>query len=100
MYGNLLRKGLNPMKKLLESITLVEIMVAIAFIGILIGIFVPVVSMAFNPPQEFKYGDEVYIKEGFFKGKSGVVVDKHSAFEYTVRVNDRETKINSGDIKK
>ena len=88
------------MKKFFESFTLVEVMVVISIIGILLGIISPVMSVIVNPPQEFRYGDEVYIKDGFFKGKTGVVVDKNSTFEYTVRINDRETKVSSGDIKK
>lgn len=80
--------------------TIVEVLVVVAIIGILIGLVYPVASLIVNPAQQFQYGDRVYIKEGFFKGKSGVVVDKHSPFEYTVEIDDRKVKIRSGEIAK
>lgn len=75
-------------------------MIAILILGILLIALFPVITIILNPPTEFRYGDEVYIKDGFFKGQSGVVVDKRSAFEYTIKIDSREVKINSGDIKK
>jgi hypothetical protein len=83
-----------------SPITIVECLVVIAIIGILVGLTAPIIGLIVNPPQQFQYGDRVYIKEGFFKGRSGVVVDKPSSFEYTVDIDDRKVKISSGEIAK
>lgn len=87
------------MKKYLP-ITLVELLVFFAIVGVLVGLLAPAISLVLNPPQQFQYGDRVYIKDGFFKGKSGVVVDKNSSFEYTVDIDDRKVKINSKEMTK
>jgi hypothetical protein len=87
-------------RKHLPIISPVEILVVIAIIGVLVGLTAPIVGLVVNPPQQFQYGDRVYIKDGFFKGKSGIVVDKHSPLRYTVDIDDRKVEINSGDMAK
>lgn len=80
--------------------TLVECLVAVAIIGIVLGLVAPAVKMVASPTPVYYYNDNVYIHDGFFKGKNGVVIDKVGRIEYTVEVDGKKVTLTCYEMKK